>query len=336
MGWSRLQTRGFTLVELLVVIAIIGVLVALLLPAVQAAREAARRMSCGNNLKQIGLALHNYHDNHLKLPPGWIMQATSPGDSAGWGWPTFILPHIEQQNLHDRMQVTQQRLMDLMGNASQRTLAQTKLKAYRCPSDNVKDLLPALPSSTCERHFNCNTCLSNFEVAASNYVGNAGFFDPDGAANHNREPLRTGVFHANSNFGFRNITDGLSSTLLVGERDYRCKAGAWVGSRNPPGPDMWGSYFLRARVSIKINDPRQPPAACGDTSCTEGFGSRHPNGSQFVLCDGSVHFLSNTIDFNINGADPQLQGTNTVPVNTSQLGVFQKLGMKEDGAAVSF
>jgi prepilin-type N-terminal cleavage/methylation domain-containing protein len=327
---------GFTLIELLVVIAIIAVLIALLLPAVQSAREAARRAQCSNNLKQIGIALHNYHDTYQKLPPGWIMQATSPGDSAGWGWPTFILPYLEQQNLHERLQVNQLRLMDVMGNAALRPLVQTKLKAYRCASDNVKDLLPARPSSSCERHFDCNTCLAGFEVASSNYVGNAGFFDPDGAANHTRLPLRTGVFHANSDFAFRTITDGLSSTLLAGERDYRCKAGAWVGSRNPPGPDMWGSYFLRARVSIKLNDPRQPPAACSNTSCTEGFGSRHPNGALFVLCDGSVQFLSNTIDFNINGADPQLQGTNTVPVDTNQLGVFQKLGMKEDGAAAGF
>jgi len=144
---------GFTLVELLVVIAIIGVLVALLLPAVQSAREAARRMSCGNNFKQIGIALHNYHDAYQKLPPGWIMQATSPENSAGWGWPTFILPYVEQQNLYDRLQVNQLALMDVMGNAALRPLAQTKLKSYRCPSDVVKDLLPARPSATCEWQF---------------------------------------------------------------------------------------------------------------------------------------------------------------------------------------
>jgi prepilin-type N-terminal cleavage/methylation domain-containing protein/prepilin-type processing-associated H-X9-DG protein len=327
---------GFTLVELLVVIAIIGVLVALLLPAVQSAREAARRMSCGNNFKQIGIALHNYHDAYQKLPPGWIMQAVSPENSAGWGWTAFILPYLEQQNLYDKLQVNQLPLMDVMGNANLRPLAQTKLKVYRCPADVVKDLLPARPSSTCERHFDCDTCLAGFEVAASNYVGNAGFFDPDGAANHTRAALRTGVFHANSDFAFRQITDGLSATFLAGERDYRCKAGAWVGSRNPPGPDMWGSYFLRARVSIKLNDPRQPPDFCSSTSCTEGFGSKHPTGGQFVFCDGSVHFLSNNVEYNINGADPQLQGTNTVPIDASQLGVYQRLGIKDDGATVAF
>src|SRR5437762_13437387 len=123
-------------------------------------------MASSNNLKQIGLALHNYHDTHLKLPPGWILQAVAdPSDKAGWGWPTFILPNMEQQNLYERLKVNQLRLMDVMGDPTLRMAAQTKLKSYRCPSDNVKDLLPARPGTTCERHFDCNTCLAGFEVA---------------------------------------------------------------------------------------------------------------------------------------------------------------------------
>jgi prepilin-type processing-associated H-X9-DG protein len=187
----------------------------------------------------------------------------------------------------------------------------------------------------CARHFNCESCPAGFELATSNYVGNAGFFDPNGAADHGQDALRTGIFHANSNYGFRSITDGMSQTLLVGERDYRCRSGVWAGSRNPPGPDMWGSYFIRARVSVKINDPRSPPSQCSSTSCTEGFGSLHPGGAMFVLCDGSVHFLSNSIEFNITGADPQATVA-TPAINATQLGVFQKLGMRNDGEAVSF
>src|SRR5688572_27645245 len=105
-------SRGFTLVELLVVIAIIGILVALLLPAVQAAREAARRMQCGNNLKQIGISIHNYHDTYKSFPSGWICPSVATGamavDQESWGWSSLILPFMEQQALHDQLGVTRQ------------------------------------------------------------------------------------------------------------------------------------------------------------------------------------------------------------------------------------
>lgn len=330
MDKSRRAT-GFTLVELLVVIAIIGVLVALLLPAVQSAREAARRAQCATNLKQIGLALHNYHDTHRTLPPGWIMKANI---EAEWGWPTFLLPFIEQQALYDQLQVDKQRLWDVVLDTTQRPLLQTRLKAYRCPSDNTPPLLPAGASGvSCNRHFQCSGCDINFELATSNYIGNGGFFDPNGTTGHAREALRTGILHANSGYRFSEITDGLSQTFAVGERNFRCRSGAWAGSRNPPGPDMWGSYFIRGRVSVKVNDPRDPPSFCSDTSCTEGFGSLHPGGAIFAFADGSVHFIAESIDYNIAGADPQDTTTNP-PIDITQLGAYQRLGMRNDGAAV--
>src|SRR5205823_7988334 len=135
----RRAGRGFTLVELLVVIAIIGVLVALLLPAVQAAREAARRMKCQNNLKQFGLALHNYHDAYGRMPASyyraWPTSVGTTFGTPGWGWGTMILPRLEQQALFDTLNVSTLQL-----NASPLTKlpAQTPLPMFRCPSDTGK------------------------------------------------------------------------------------------------------------------------------------------------------------------------------------------------------
>lgn len=327
---KRSHKLGFTLVELLVVIAIIGVLVALLLPAVQAAREAARRAQCTNHLKQIGLALHNYHDTLQTLPSGWIMKA---GNEAEWGWPALLLPFAEQQPLHEQLGVMRRRLWDVVRDPTDQKLLQTKLKMYRCPSDITPALSPAgLSGLACHRHFQCSSCDINFELAANNYMGNAGFFDPNGVTEHNTEILRTGVLHANRAYNFKDITDGLSQTIAVGERDFRCRAGVWAGSRNPPGPDMWGSYHIRGRVSVKVNDPRQPPTFCSETSCTEGFGSLHPGGAMFLFCDGSVHYISNGIHYDINGADPQ-SPAGTIDFN--QMGAYQRLGMRADGTQVA-
>jgi prepilin-type N-terminal cleavage/methylation domain-containing protein len=127
---SPLRRCGFTLVELLVVIAIIGILVALLLPAVQAAREAARRATCLNHLKQIGIGLHNFHDAHSSLPPGWISRA---GNEAEWGWAAFILPFVEQEPLYSQLKVSDRRLWDVIKDPTDRVLLQTHLKMQWLP-----------------------------------------------------------------------------------------------------------------------------------------------------------------------------------------------------------
>lgn len=328
MSSLRRNSTGFTLVELLVVIAIIGILIALLLPAVQAARESARRSQCTNNLKQICLALHNYHDVNNNFPMGWVSRNNV---QAEWGWPAFILPYIEQSNLYERLGVSERRLRAVIGDSSSRPLLQTPLSSYRCPSDTEDDLLTGTTSSAPEYHrkFNCDNCPGGFEPATSNYIGNGGFFDPNDPPGFGLK--NNGVFLGNDVVSLAMITDGTSHTFAVGERDERCRAGTWIGVRNPPGPDMWGSYFVRGRVSIKLNDPR--PTA--PNRCTEGFSSKHPGGANFALCDGSIRFIPETIGFS-NGGLSEGQITNRRPsIDTSRMGPYQLLGIRDDGQTVS-
>lgn len=330
--------RAFTLVELLVVIAIIGILVALLLPAVQSARESGRRATCVNNLKQFGLGLHNYHDTHLRLPPGWIHQA---GDQAEWGWGTLLLPFVEQEPLYNQLDPTKRRLWDVIKNATDRRLLQTALPIFRCPTDVTPKLLPGGPAAQYYaapfwRHFKCSGCPDSpgFEVATSNYVACYGLYDmmPTSPVpeKHN------GMFHHNSHLALRDVLDGLSQTIAIGERDFRCRAGAWCGVRNPPGPDMWGSYFVRARVSIKLNDPRDP-AQLGSNTCTEGYSSGHAHGANFLFGDGSVHFLAENIQFSNGGLTTSQITNQNNPLNysPSALGIYQQLGIRNDGSAIA-
>ncbi len=221
---GRSPCFAFTLIELLVVITIIGVLIALLLPAVQAAREAARRMSCSNNLKQIGLALHSYHQAIGTFPAGYISAVGSGGPAddkgPGWGWAAQLLPYLEQSGLHDRIRFDKD-ITDPT-NAAYRT---TVLPLFLCPSDGGDKTFTVAGS---------NPVL----VGHSNYVGvfgnpeitdDPGYLLPE-STYPERGPTHQGMFYRNSGVRMADVTDGASNTLFVGERSSRLAYATWTGS----------------------------------------------------------------------------------------------------------
>jgi prepilin-type N-terminal cleavage/methylation domain-containing protein/prepilin-type processing-associated H-X9-DG protein len=311
------KRAAFTLVELLVVIAIIAMLVTLLLPAVQAAREAARRTQCVNNIRNIALGLHNYHSASQVFPPGFVSQANK---TEAWGWPAFTLPFLEESALFDAMDVNNQRLADLFiasqgkMDSPQIALATTRLEVFRCASDITPDLLPGTGPGS--RHFRGNNTPNGYEPPTSNYMGSKGYNDNNCPPGNKIACSNTGIFFGDSSVSIGKITDGTSKTFLLGERDFRCKAGTWIGSRNPPGAGMYGSYMLIARTNIRFNFP----LTGAHNTCTEGFSSVHQGGGNFAYADGSVHFISNDIDFN--------NGRGGYP--NELMGVYQRLGSRND------
>jgi len=314
---------GFTLIELLVVIAIIAVLIALLLPAVQQAREAARRSQCRNNLKQIGLAIHNYNEVHNTLPPGTLAKAgqINTQSVAAWGWGAILLPYLDQGNLYDQLGVTNGDLDAVLRDPSVRELTRRPLSIYRCPSDTAKGIND-------KRSFNSPYGSSPVSwstpfLATTNYIAVVGtrWGRLDRWVNERRDPF--GSFWGVSRVRLHDVTDGLSNTIFIGERDEGCLAGAWAGVRNYNANGAIGNPITLGSTSSKIND------ALVDTEagCNQGFSSLHDGGAFFLFGDGSVRFLSENIDYN-QSADAVAE--NGGPV----MGTYQRLGRRNDGQVV--
>jgi len=324
------RLNGFTLIELLVVIAIIAVLVALLLPAVQQAREAARRSTCKNNLKQIGLALHNYHDTHRTLPPGFIDDdiapggaiPSGPGGSADqamyWTWSAFILPFVDQAPRYNQLNPGDRRVIDVAdGTNADRQLLQDVISVYRCPSDPAPDV-----NTNGNRDIDAGL-LTNFgndlDVATSNYiaVNTSGNLRP-------QQNRHDGLFGTNSRTRFRDVTDGLSNTIAVGERAWRLSnfnlfaAIAMVQDGHVGSQTNWG-------LAESHGGGEQPLNCTFGAACREGFSSVHTGGAQFLMADGAVRFISENIDHN-----PDTGGANDFLVNST----YERLLGRNDGQPI--
>ncbi|WP_339734223.1 DUF1559 domain-containing protein [uncultured Gimesia sp.] len=289
------RRRGFTLIELLVVIAIIAILIALLLPAVQQAREAARRSQCKNNLKQLAIALHNYHDTHSVLPSGLVDDPndTSGVDGYGWSWGTMILPYIEQAPLYNNITPGPNTVTDVLANDLQSL--QTPLAAFKCPSAVDPEL---------NSHWIFNDGSNDQNLAVSNYAGNTGWAYTNGTSVD-----RGGVFFKNSAITLTEIYDGTSNTLLLGEKTLLhphsknvLGGSVWAASNRTDLMGTTGQYtdhvgcvFGGVHQSHALNG--DPVAAGVDPAYTPlCFVSQHTGGVHFALCDGSVRFISENVD----------------------------------------
>ncbi|QDT64695.1 DUF1559 domain-containing protein [Calycomorphotria hydatis] len=364
---------GFTLIELLVVIAIIAILIALLLPAVQQAREAARRSQCKNNLKQLALAMHNYHDNFNTFPPGVCMKesrvagvsqanlcnttpsgnldqfgATIWNDWTGWTWNAFLLPYLEQANLYKTIDVStnSEQFVYSINNQSDATEAAkyaevtTPISVYRCPSDPSPDIFPFVwflgltgnGQWTGSHSSAVQMPTTNYVAVHSNQGGvptsNWPCNSKDSAESH------SGIFGLNSRTRIRDITDGTSNTLLLGERAFD-----WRGNPND-SDQQWGSACLfigRYNANSVMNSVWAGSGGINTFSTSTtwssnagkiNFTSMHVGGAQFAFADGSVHFLSENIDSSV-----QTPATSPVAIN-GESSTLEYLLSKSDGNVV--
>ncbi len=292
---------GFTLIELLVVIAIIAVLIGLLLPAVQAARESARRSQCVNNLKQIGIALHNYQGAIGSFPPGyssrWKLDGGDEGKADddighGWGWASMILPYLEQPAVFDAINFGL--TMTFPANDTAQTI---RFNSYLCPSDTVKPLIPV------RNQANDQTI---YTVGSANYVAMYGTGEIGASPGRGN-----GMFFRNSRLGFGDISDGTSQTFFVGERSHNLSYVTWTGraiggwlfttasfegGTNKFNPEPEESFTMILGPVEAENGPRTPnhPRAH-----VEDYWSRHPGGVNFLFGDGAVHFIKDSINTSV-------------------------------------
>ena len=325
---SRRFRNGFTLIELLVVIAIIAILIALLLPAVQQAREAARRTQCKNNLKQIGLALHNYHDTFGLFPAGHQFRGGLDGDFTdadggnAFGWGYSILPYLEQASLFDQFNSSQDAGENTIpttpgGTLFNATLCQTVIPVISCPSDdkptNFND--GAIP----------NSATSSYQGASGSYDGYQG-----GGPTASPNKLRfNGVLQRDNRgqYGIGNIKDGTSNTILVAETKWAMdnnqrNRSRWYGAVDAAGRP--GANGATNALLVSGEWAMNWTAIEGNPQPHRTAGSEHEGGAQFLICDGSVRFISENIQ---HTATAWIDNANAfdAPNNGANYGLYQRL-----------
>jgi prepilin-type N-terminal cleavage/methylation domain-containing protein len=291
---ARTVRPAFTLIELLVVIAILAILIGLLVPAVQQVRESANRTQCANNLKQIGLACHSYHDGYKRFPPGYLAAGPyrdgATDTAPGWGWAAFLLPYLEQGSLYRRLNLAQ----PIQNSAA----IQTLLPLYLCPSDLTPPGAFAVPDG-----FGNTVCFA----APTSYAACCG-----SDASDTRDPTGDGVFYRNSRIRIADIRDGTSSTILVGERAWAQANGAWAGAIpggvirrgqfNPCQPTIPAAWYPSSTIALAhahLNNALVDPDG---SAGMDDFSSMHFGGSFFLFADGSVHFLRSVSADNAEGS----------------------------------
>jgi prepilin-type N-terminal cleavage/methylation domain-containing protein/prepilin-type processing-associated H-X9-DG protein len=279
----RKRRDAFTLVELLVVIAIIGILIGLLMPAINTAREAGRRASCSNNLKQIGLSLINYHDELGTFPPGYRSnQKYSDGSadtSPGWGWSAYILPYMEEKAAFKSIN------FNLPIESAQNAMAiQTRIKTYLCTSD-----MP--PSGTFAVTDGISKTITS--AAPSSYAACCGSDESD-----TTDVTCNGVFYRNSKVRMADISDGASHTILVGERACAYSQGIWAGAvsggvikRGPQNTNPGSPDGNAPAPTLVLSHNHLITCTNDSDGGLDDFSSMHPGGANFVYADGSVHFI---------------------------------------------
>jgi prepilin-type N-terminal cleavage/methylation domain-containing protein/prepilin-type processing-associated H-X9-DG protein len=310
-GNRRAHRRGFTLIELLVVIAIIAILVALLLPAVQSAREAARRSQCKNSLKQIGLALHSYHETHSTMPPGFISRNVRASDpvtpsniAPGFSWGTMILPNLDQAALYGELDFARD-----ADDPANLLLGRVSLPVFRCPSDPSEERFTYVDNTGSPAQVNG----ANLDLATANYVGIIGYSSLTNCG----DPAGPGVLYRNSSVRFRDITDGTSNTILSGERSSEHRYLTHMPNKRTPANSTWYAAIPRVNPrpagmammamatehtpSLILGHVGQPGMMSGrvhnNTNHIVHFSSRHPGGAHFLLADGHVVFISETVAY---------------------------------------